>query len=213
MDVRGLRRVVADPDRPGSWSARARVRRWVVFCQTFPEVGSMRVLDLGGTAEFWRAAPVTPAHVTCVNMGQMPLSDEPRLTVVRGDACASHGDGWDLVFSNSVIEHVGGHDRRKMFADVVHRSAPRHWIQTPYRYFPIEPHWVFPGFQFLPQAVAMAVSRRWPLGRRSTAASAWEDVSTVELLTVGDMRGYFPGSRIWREHVGGLTKSLVAVRS
>ncbi len=38
------------------------------------------------------------------------------------------------------------------------------WVQTPYRYFPIEPHWIFPGFQFLPLSARTEISRRWPLG-------------------------------------------------
>lgn len=60
---------------------------------------------------------------------------------------------FDLVYSNSVIEHVGGHARSCDFAGMVKTLARRHWgVQTPYRYFSIEPHWLFPGLQFLPQS-------------------------------------------------------------
>jgi hypothetical protein len=31
---------------------------------------------------------------------------------------------FDLVFSNSLIEHVTGHYRRQQFADVIVRAAP-----------------------------------------------------------------------------------------
>ena len=30
-------------------------------------------------------------------------------------------------------------------------TRPKSVVQIPYRYFPIEPHWLFPGLQFLPQ--------------------------------------------------------------
>ena len=71
-----------------------------------------------------------------------------------GDACdpvgAVGGRSFDLVYSNSVIEHVGGHQRRELFAQAVRDLAPSHWVQTPYRYFPLEPFWLFSAFQFLP---------------------------------------------------------------
>ena len=31
-------------------------------------------------------------------------------------------------------------------------------MQTPYRYFPIEPHWLFPGMQFLPLPVRWSIA-------------------------------------------------------
>ena len=83
---------------------------------------------------------------------------------VLGDACdlpsALRGQRFDLVFSNSVIEHVGGHSRRAAFADSVHALSDHHWVQTPYRYFPLEPHFLFPGFQFLPLRAKAEVTLR-----------------------------------------------------
>ena len=61
---------------------------------------------------------------------------------------------YDVVFSNSLLEHVGGHAQRAALAREVRSLAPRHWVQTPYRYFPLEPHWLFPGMQFPLEAQA-----------------------------------------------------------
>lgn len=212
MALAQTRSIFADPERIGSLSARARARRWDHFVACFPELSQMSVVDLGGRPQFWRMADRHPAHVTCINLEALPEPDEPWMTYVRGDACQPVQGRFDLAISNSVIEHVGGHEQRRRFADVVHGAADRHWVQTPYRYFPIEPHWVFPGFQFLPLAVAMEVSRRWPYGRRSSRQSAWEDVVSVELMSISDMRGYFPDSQIWTERLAGLVKSLVAIK-
>jgi hypothetical protein len=81
----------------------------------------------------------------------------PWVQAISGDACDARepvgGDEFDLVFSNSLIEHLGGHMQRRRFADVVRAMAPRYSVQTPYRYFPVEPHWVLPGMQFLPLSV------------------------------------------------------------
>ena len=143
------------------------------------------------------------------------VPDEPWVEYVEGDACAPQPGSYDLVVSNSLIEHVGGHERRLRLAEAIHAAAERHWVQTPYRYFPIEPHWIFPGFQFLPMPLARRVSERWKLGhvRSAPGRASWDDVAWIELLTLTDMRYYFPGSVIWRERFLGLPKSLVAIRS
>ena len=119
-----------------------------------------------------------------------------------------------MVFSNSVIEHLGGHERRLRFADVVHRLADAYWVQTPYRFFPIEPHWVFPGMQFLPTVAQVAVARRWPLAhsREADRVRATKQVLWTELLDRTQMRHYFPDAKLRAERVFGLTKSLIAYR-
>lgn len=210
-----------------SLSARARARRFAMLLARFPALEQMRVLDLGGEPRTWRAAPVRPREVVLLNLGwqtgrqQAELGEDASwMRVVAGDACdpppALADEGFDLVFSNSVIEHVGGHARRRAFAAAVHALAPAHWVQTPNRFFPVEPHWVCPGFQFLPPAAQAQVMRRWPVGnysaRRWTREEALRLVLGTELLCTAQMRFYFPGSEILRERFAGLTKSLIAVR-
>jgi hypothetical protein len=95
---------------------------------------------------------------------------EPGITPVVADACNPvlpaplSAERFDLVYSNSVLEHVGDHYRRQQFTETVHRHGTHHWVQTPYRYFPVEPHWLFPGLQWLPVRARIAVSQHWPLG-------------------------------------------------
>ncbi len=178
----------------------------------------MRVLDLGGTPESWRLAPVRPASVTTVNLLATDSVTEG-VIAIQGDACdppraVAHGR-FDLVYSNSVLEHVGGHTQRQRFADNVHALADRHWVQTPYRYFPIEPHWLFPGMQWLPYEARVQVSMRWNRGhvRTYTREDAQEQVDEIDLIGISQMRRYFPTSVIWYERFAGLIKSLVAVRT
>ena len=219
--VSRLRRVLVES--PGSLGARARAKRWALVQTLFPDIRDMRVLDLGGTVEAWQRAPIKPAHVTVVNLFEPGETNEPWLLPVMGDACAasevlaagSHGDSFDLVFSNSLIEHVGGHAKRVALAVEVRALAPYHWVQTPYRYFPVEPHWLFPMMQFLPVRARASIARSWPLAhsRPATMAEAQSNVQWTELVSITEMRAYFPNSQVVHERVAGLVKSITAVHS
>jgi hypothetical protein len=213
--VTSLTSRLADPNNPASLSSKARARRWDRFVSAFPSLAEMKVLDLGGTPAFWESAPVRAAHVTIVNISAAPADEPDWLRYVQGDACDPPvSERFDLVVSNSLLEHVGGHYRRMQVADVVHRSADHHWVQTPYRYFPVEPHWVAPAMQWLPVAARAQMSRRWPLGhmRPTERRPVMDGVLEVELLSIAEMRYYFPDSEIWRERFAGLVKSLTAIR-
>jgi hypothetical protein len=205
-------------DGPDSWGARRRARRAQWLVETFPDLAQMSVVDLGGRVDTWERAPVRPKHVHVVNLEPMPDTVPDWAEVDYGDACALPdriaNRRYDLVFSNSVIEHVGGHERRLRFAESVHMLADAHWVQTPYRYFPVEPHWVAPGMQFLPLTVRTTIAHRWPLSHTPAKdrASAMQAVLWTELVDRTQMRHYFPDSAIRPERVLGLTKSLIAIR-
>lgn len=175
------------------------------------------MVDLGGTAVWWSRAPVRPRHVTVVNLYEAG-GDFPGVTTIEGDALRAdellRGEEFDLVFSNSLIEHVGGHGPRRRLADVVVSLAPGYLVQTPYRYFPVEPHWMFPGFQFLPMSARFYLAPRWPLGHTygwAPDASA-DEVMSTELLSASEMRRYFPDAEIVWERVAGMPKSMTAIK-
>lgn len=214
-----IRTRLANANDAESLSSRLRARRWQLLLDAFPSFGDMAVLDLGGTVGAWRRAPVLPARVTVVNLRPDP-SDLPGVETRYGDACdlpeTITPASYDLVYSNSVIEHVGGYAKRVAFAANV-RSCASYWVQTPYRYFPIEPHWLCPGFQFLPVAVQGQLVRRWKIGHRRAAI---DDESTaialalgVELMSRTEMRHLFPEATLECERVGPITKSLIATRA
>jgi hypothetical protein len=204
---------------PDSLGERYRARRWQLLRESFPEIESMSVIDLGGRVGMWLRAPFRPATIHIVNLQAPPAEVPPWMRVDQGDACALSDEiadsKYDLVFSNSVLEHVGGHAQRARFADNVHALSARHWIQTPYRYFPVEPHWLFPGFQFLPLSARAEISRKWPLVHfppESRAANV-RRVMEVELLSRTEMQSYFPDSTLLPEKTMGLTKSLIALKT
>jgi hypothetical protein len=179
----------------------------------FPGIRDMHVLDLGGNIEFWKASAFRPAHVTLVNLEPSSV-DVPWAECRIGDACSlapELGD-FDLAFSNSVLEHVGGHSRRQQFADAVLSAAPHHWVQTPYRYFPVEPHFLFPAQQFFPAPLRVRIASNWRHSHLhpATARAAMEDVLSIELIGAAELQHYFPASTIVKERFLGLTKSIIA---
>lgn len=209
-------------DSPQSLGARQRLQRWHLLSEIFPTLPTMRVLDLGGTSQSWLRAPVRPHHVTVLNLFEPGDASADWITPVTGDACAARevlaarglSTGYDLVFSNSLLEHVGGHANRQRLCDEMSALAPNSWLQTPYRYFPLEPHWLCPGMQFLPLATRARVARHWPLAHTPAPdmATAMSEVQWTELVGIAEMRAYLPDARIHHERVLGLTKSLIAVR-
>ncbi|MET0447768.1 MAG: hypothetical protein ABW004_05155 [Aeromicrobium sp.] len=205
-------------DGPDSLAERYRARRWQRLLEEFPQIEDMTVVDLGGTVSSWRRAPVRPARVIVLSFEPEGADDVDWIDSRYADACDLPDDlattRADLVYSNAVIEHVGGAERRSRFADSVHRLADHHWVQTPYRYFPIEPHWLFPGFQFLPVATRVAISRRWSLVHTPNRdrQAAVDNVLSVELIGLTEFRNLFPTSRVLTERAAGLVKSIIAVR-
>jgi hypothetical protein len=208
---------IIDPARAGSLAARVRARRWQTFEERFPDLARMSVLDLGGTAGAWRLVPTRPARLVLLNIEEPGELSGAQSAI--GDACDPpdwvRREHFDLVFSNSLIEHVGGHWRRQRFAEVVRSVAEHHWVQTPYRYFPLEPHYVGPLFQFVPLAARGRLVARWPIGSLATVkdrALCLAQAQQTELVSRTEMRGYFPDSKLLDERVLGVAKSLIAVR-
>jgi len=122
--------------------------------------------------------------------------------LVQADARAMpFADGeFDVAYCNSLIEHVDPADRPLVAAEI-RRVAQRWFVQTPNLWFPLDPHTLLPGYQFLPAAL-----QRWVSGLG--AARSYE---RVRLLDVAELGRLFPEGRIIRERLGPLTKSLIAV--
>jgi hypothetical protein len=122
---------------------------------------------------------------------------------------------FDLCFSNSVIEHAGAPLDQAAMAGEMRRVARGYFIQTPYRHFPLEPHFLFPAWQYLPVRVRVALYQHLQLGwmgRQPDAALARTAVEQIRLLDRRAMRALFPDGNLREERVGPLVKSLIAVR-
>ncbi len=189
------------------------------FARTFDVTDETRILDVGGTAFNWSLLDVQP-RVTIVNMPRAREAFDAEFTSVFADgrALPFRDRAFDIVFSNSVIEHVGNRESQGRFAQEIARVGRAYWVQTPNRWFPIEPHLLTPFLHFLPPASQRRIARKftvWALIERPSP-DRWEFyiehyLRDIRLLDTGDLRRLFPGAKIVREKLGGLTKSLIAV--
>ena len=214
-----LLRNLADSGRAGSAASRFRRRRVEWFESLLAEVPPpRRIVDVGGMPEFWERhgfAGRPDVEILVLNLFAQ-ASSAPNIRCVVGDATAMPelGDGsLDVAFSNSVIEHVGSLEQQRRMAAEVRRIAQRYFVQTPNRNFPIEPHFLLPGFQFLPYRLQVGLLRTFPIvwnERIRDRARAEALVSEIRLMAAAELRACFPDARIAREQFLGLTKSFVA---
>lgn len=211
-----------DPDSRFSVAHRMRTRRFAFFREWVAALPRpIRILDVGGTEDYWvRMGFIDPAEVelTIVNLDP-PAAQRPNVRTHAGDACAmpEFADAaFDVAFSNSVIEHVGDYARQRAMASEIQRIGRRYFVQTPSRNFPIEPHFMFPWFQFLPLAwkawLLMHLSLTFG-GKLPTREAAIETARSVELLGEAEFTRLFPGARLYREKLAGLTKSFIVYGS
>ena len=178
---------------------------------------------VGGRVEFWRDTSFwgnNRYQVTVANI------DNDRNSVFRGEdwpdnitwCYADARDfreelerGYEVLFSNSVIEHVGDMADIEKMARQFEDFDGTYFLQTPNYWFPIEPHFRMPFFAQLPYKVRVFLVRHFNLGcfRKS---SSWQDaeakVRSVRLLTVAEMKKLFPSAELEREELFGLTKSI-----
>jgi hypothetical protein len=179
-----------------------------------------RVLDIGGTADFWDLSPIRP-RLVLLNTPRAKAELVGAAEWVAGDGrCLPFRDqSFDLVFSNSVIEHVGDRASQERFAQEVARVGRAYWVQTPYRWFPVEQHLMTPFIHWLPKAWQRVLVPRFNLwsalshvtpDRRNFYVEHY--LNDVRLLSVGEMQDMFPGARLLRERFFGITKSLTVHR-
>jgi SAM-dependent methyltransferase len=196
---------------------RARRRRLLSFVRIMKPERSDRVIDLGGTPSFWSLLPEREFGVVVVNLpgscDQESIHESDRLTLVSGDATdlrEEFGDcAFDIVFSNSVIEHVGPAEKQEDFARECYRLAPRLWVQTPSPRFPLEVHTSVPFYWQLPEWARVRLNERWK--RR---LPAWQKmVAGTRPISRERMSALFPDATQVIERFCGFEKSIICYRA
>jgi Methyltransferase domain len=208
----------ADVHKIDSVSNKLRSKRFRLFeelCSSLPK--PLTIIDIGGTVDFWaqrRWADNNDVHITLVNLHQEPQR-YANITPVVGDASNLHEfarRSFDVAFSNSVIEHLFTFENQAAMAREIQRVATAYWIQTPNYWFPIEPHFHVPGWQWMPIWLRVEIIRRYTCGWRGRTPDPKQAlivVSEVNLMTKSQLRRIFPTADIIPERFFGLNKSWI----
>ncbi len=204
----------------GHFQRRFAPERVKLFYETFDINEDTKVLDLGGTPFFWNLAQSQGRPVPRVTiLNTLPVTGQisPCRTAVVGDAKAAPFDdlSFDIVFSNSLVEHLFSWNYQRIFADEVRRLAPNYFVQTPDKFFPVEPHFMTPFVHWLPKPVRRRTMRNftvWGVLERPSPKSVDTAVAEIRLLSRPEMAILFPEAELKSERFMGLSKSIVAYR-
>lgn len=211
---------IYDHQRSDSLAANLRKKRLALFRELMTSIPQpLKILDVGGRERFWQSAgfldrEMRNIKITLININPREAqATHPNVKSVVGDArkMKFEDNEFDVVFSNSVIEHVGNYNAQLQMAQEVMRVGKRYFVQTPNLYFPIEPHFVFPCFQFLPLKLRAWLMSHFDLGwhkRIVDKQEAMELVSSVRLLRKKEVLALFPNANLFEEKFFGLTKSF-----
>lgn len=220
--------VKSDPYKdPKSLESKFRRRRFErvleLIDRSLKATGRCRIMDIGGTETYWNIVrdelgrPGLEIHIC--NLELPEVENTELFTPVAADATdmREFADmSFDLVHSNSVIEHVGGWAAMKRMAANVRRLAPSYYVQTPYFWFPMEPHYRSLGFHWMPEQIRFRRLMKRAHGfskRLETVDDAMDHVQYCALLDKTQMRTLFPDAELVDEKFMGLTKSLMAIRA
>jgi 2-polyprenyl-3-methyl-5-hydroxy-6-metoxy-1,4-benzoquinol methylase len=184
---------------------------FVEYLEVTPQT---KVLDVGGSLLIWQFSPVKP-RLTILNITPPPGSLPGDVEWVIGDARDMPFDdrSFDVVFSNSVIEHVGDFDDQKKCANEIRRVGQRYFVQTPNYFFPVEPHFITPFIHWLPRSFSRKLLGLTARNIITRDRNGTEEVfQEVRLLKPNEMRELFPDAEIRFERFLGLPKSILAIK-
>jgi len=208
----------ADNRDPNSLASRMRSKRAQRFRKAMEGIPRpLNILDVGGTQAVWESIGFVDQPdiwITLLNIERRETSYKNVVSIL-GDARNMHefrNGQFDVVYSNSVIEHVGGMEDMRKMAREIQRVGKWYFIQTPNLYFPIEPHFVFPLFQFLPISWRIYLVLHFNLGwvrRETDRERAEREVRSINLLSKNQLRSLFPDANITAERFFGFTKSFM----
>ena len=204
------------------YSIKLRQKRFTLFLNKIKNLSSpIRILDLGGTYKFWQEVNFDKelnansdfASITLLNLNKEKVN-HPSFISVQGDATDLSDykdDEFDIIFSNSLIEHLYTYDNQEKMAKSVMRIGKKYFIQTPNKYFPIEPHYFFPFFQFMPYPLKKILMMKTKIieGKYHNEKSVQRAHDVIRLLSKEELGKLFIDGRIYREYLFGFTKSFM----
>jgi len=173
------------------------------------------ILDVGGKINFWEnrgLAGNNDYKITVLNI-EKEKSNYSNINCLIGDATNLNqfkNKSFDIVHSNSVIEHLYNFENQKKMVSEIMRVGKKHIVQTPNKYFFLEPHYLLPFFDIIPKKLKYFILTKTKLSRlkKWDKKFASQYIEEIRLLSLKEMKELFPNSKIYFEKFLGMNKSF-----
>lgn len=193
-----------------------RTHRMRAFSKQFKLDSHTHILDVGGTEFNWSLISESPM-ITFLNLtAPKDKSNRGKYWIIAdGTALPFKDKAFDIVYSNSVVEHLGSFKNQKLFASECVRVGINYYIQTPNKWFPVEPHYIMLFIHWLPVEIQKRLIRNFSirgLVTRPSQQECDEMVGSIRLLNKIEVQHLFPDATIWQERFLGWIKSFTAIK-
>ena len=175
---------------------------------------------MGGAPGWWKLVEPKNRDITIVNVDarqeEIVVESGFKFRRVDGRNLPFETASFELAFSNSVIEHVGSFEDQKRFAGEMVRCGKSMYLQTPNKWFPVEPHLMAPLIHFLPFRLQRRLVRWfsvWGWVMKADQKAIDEFIGGIRLMTKRELEEAFPGCEITAERVFGMTKSFIVTKA
>jgi len=196
----------------GKW----REKRFQLFIDNLEPEKSDILLDVGGYPHNWSHNSELFKKIVCLNFSSKSNINLPNVESIVGDGrnLNFNDKEFDIIFSNSVIEHVGSFEDQKQFAKELLRVGKKIWLQTPAKIFFLEPHFLFPFFHWFPLRVRMYLVylTPWYWITKPSNDKIENMINTTRLLTKKELIELFPDCKILKEKFLFFSKSYIVYR-
>jgi len=193
-----------------------REKRFSFFLEKINKMQKpITILDIGGKINFWENRDLAGNlnyKITIVNI-EKEKSNYQNINFEIGNATNLSqfaNKSFDIVHSNSVIEHLYNFNNQSKMASEIIRVGQKHIVQTPNKYFFLEPHYLIPFFQFFPDKLKYLTLTKTKLSRlkKWNKKFAKQYIKEIRLLSLKEMKILFPDSKIYYEKFLGMNKSF-----
>ena len=203
-------------ENKNSLGNKFRKKRFSFFLKKFDSLNKpITLLDIGGKINFWENRGLAGNNdyiITIINI-EKEKSNYSNINCLIGDATnlnQFNNKSFDIVHSNSVIEHLYNFENQKKMASEIMRVGQKYIVQTPNKYFFIEPHYLLPFFNIVPEKLKYLILTKTKLSRlkKWDKNFAKQYIKEIRLLSEKEMKTLFPKSKIYFEKFLGMNKSF-----
>ncbi|MBT8379452.1 MAG: class I SAM-dependent methyltransferase [Ignavibacteria bacterium] len=212
-------RKYASTDNFNSFSSNFRKRRFLLFLDFLKNINveNPKIIDIGGTCNYWdlmnkhHQKEIKPV---VVNISEEQLKNE-NCFGIRGDGKSLSfikDKSCDVVYSNSMIEHLSSLDAQIEMVKNIQRVATFCFVQTPAFISPLEPHFLFPFFHWLPRKVRIKLVSNFSLGwfeKCQNQLEAEKLIDSIRIMKKKELKLIFENAKIITERYFFIPKSYL----